>query len=54
MERVIEQVVHVDEREVCLIQVKGAKLPRARLRTDPRFGAICWCPRLSSLEEGVR
>jgi hypothetical protein len=25
--------VHVDEREVCLIQVKGAKLPRARLRT---------------------
>jgi hypothetical protein len=24
--------VHVDEREICLIQVKGAKLPRARLR----------------------
>jgi hypothetical protein len=32
MERVMERV-HVDEREVCLIQVKGTKLPRARLRT---------------------
>ncbi len=40
MERVIEQVVHVDEREVCLIQINAAKLPHARLRTDPRFSAM--------------
>jgi len=34
------QVVHVDEREDCLIQIKAAKLPHARLRADPRFGAM--------------
>src|SRR6266850_1393391 len=34
-----------------LIYVKGAKLPRARLRTnDPRFVAMRRGPRLSSLE----
>ena len=39
MERVIEQVVHVDEREVCLIQVKGAKLP-AREVSDRPAGSV--------------
>src|SRR5215470_12223743 len=30
-------VVHVDEREVCLIQVKATKLPHASLQTDRRY-----------------
>jgi hypothetical protein len=47
------EIVHVDEREVCLIQVKGAKRPRASFR-EPRFGAMYWSPRRSYLEEGER
>ena len=33
--------------------VNGDKLPRARFRTDLRFGAMRRSPRLSSLEDGV-
>jgi hypothetical protein len=53
MERVMERI-HVDEREVYLIQVKGAKAPASEASDSPRFGAMCRCPRLSALEEGER
>jgi hypothetical protein len=50
MERVMERV-HVDERGL-FDPSQGREAPASEASDSPRFGAMCRCPRLSSLEEG--